>query len=141
MSQGNEKEIMTKKEIAEYLIKEAVANLDLGHPECAIWRLVDAAGLLWRENQAVVSERAGCGTAKFTGAGFRIIDEKEAAHPSEGTEPRIVGRCVEVGDDDDGQPRLIIHTTREQLIRCGRNLAFVDVEVAPLPRNMMEGGA
>jgi hypothetical protein len=42
---------------------------------------------------------------------------------------RLVGRCVEVGDDDEGQPRLIIHTTREQLMNFGRNLAFVDVEV------------
>ena len=42
---------------------------------------------------------------------------------------RLVGRCIEVGDDDDGQPRLIIHTTRERLMRFGRNLAFADVEV------------
>lgn len=42
---------------------------------------------------------------------------------------RLVGRCVEVGDDDEGQPRLIIHTTREQLMNFGRNLAYVDVEV------------
>jgi hypothetical protein len=42
---------------------------------------------------------------------------------------RLVGRCVEVGDDDEGQARLIIHTTREQLMSFGRNLAYVDVEV------------
>ena len=41
----------------------------------------------------------------------------------------LVGRCVEVGDDDEGQPRLIIHTTREQLKSFGRNLAFADVKV------------
>jgi hypothetical protein len=42
---------------------------------------------------------------------------------------RLVGRCIEVGDDDEGQPRLIIHTTREQLMNFGRNLAYVDVDV------------
>ena len=41
----------------------------------------------------------------------------------------LVGRCVEVGDDDEGQPRLIIHTTREQLMSFGRNLAYSDVVV------------
>lgn len=47
----------------------------------------------------------------------------------------LVGRCVEVGDDDEGQPRLIIHTTREQLKRIGRNLAYVDVVVTIAPPN------
>jgi len=46
---------------------------------------------------------------------------------------RIVGRCVGVGDDADGQPRLIIHTTREQLMQFGRNLAFADVVVTIAP--------
>ena len=45
------------------------------------------------------------------------------------SEIEIVGRCVEVGDDGEGQPRMIIHTTREQLKRFGRNLAFADVAV------------
>jgi hypothetical protein len=44
-------------------------------------------------------------------------------------ERELFGRCVEVGDDDEGQPRLIIHTTREQLMRFGRNLAYSDVVV------------
>jgi len=47
----------------------------------------------------------------------------------------LVGRCVEVGDDDEGQPRLIIHTTREQLMRFGRNLAYSDVVVSLAPPN------
>jgi hypothetical protein len=42
---------------------------------------------------------------------------------------------VELGDDDEGQPRLIIHTTREQLKRFGRNLAFADVAVTIAPPN------
>jgi len=47
----------------------------------------------------------------------------------------LVGRCVEVGDNDEGQPHLIIHTTREQLKRFGRNLAYVDVRVTLAPPN------
>ena len=54
---------------------------------------------------------------------------------SEGSLERVFGRCVEVGDDDDGQPRLIIHTTHEQLKRFGRNLAYVDVAVTIAPPN------
>lgn len=41
----------------------------------------------------------------------------------------VAGRCVEAGDDDAGQPHLLIHTTREELMRYGRNLVFSDVEV------------
>ena len=44
--------------------------------------------------------------------------------------PRLIGHCVEIGDDDAGQPRLVIHTTREEIMRLGRNLAFQDVAVA-----------
>jgi hypothetical protein len=47
----------------------------------------------------------------------------------------LVGRCVEVGDDAEGQPRLIIHTTREHLMRFGRNLVYVDVVVTIAPPN------
>ena len=47
----------------------------------------------------------------------------------------LIGRCVEAGDDDEGQPRLIIHTTREQLRLFGRNLAFADVVVTIAPPN------
>jgi hypothetical protein len=49
--------------------------------------------------------------------------------PSCGIAHNVVGRCVEAGDDDKGQPRLIIHTTREQLMNFGSNLVYVDVEV------------
>lgn len=41
----------------------------------------------------------------------------------------IEGRCIEAGDDDSGQPRLVIHTTRDKLMTFGRNLAFEDVRV------------
>lgn len=56
----------------------------------------------------------------------------------------LVGRCVEVGDDDEGQPHLIIHTTREQLKNFGRNLAYVNVVVTIAPPNdlkLSDGGA
>lgn len=46
--------------------------------------------------------------------------------------PFIVGRCVEAGDDDTGQPYLLIHTTREQII-ANRNLVFADVRVSLAP--------
>jgi len=42
--------------------------------------------------------------------------------------PGLKGRCVEAGDDECGQPYLVIHTTREDLMRS-RNLIFNDVEV------------
>ena len=42
---------------------------------------------------------------------------------------KITGRCVEVGDDETGQPRLVIHTTREELARFSGNLAFADVVI------------
>ncbi len=51
----------------------------------------------------------------------------------------LVGRCVEVGDDDEGQPRLIIHTTREELMRFGRNLAYADVMVTVAQPNTQLG--
>jgi hypothetical protein len=47
----------------------------------------------------------------------------------------LVGRCVEVGDDAEGQPRLIIHTTREQLKNFGRNLIYSNVVVTIAPPN------
>lgn len=42
---------------------------------------------------------------------------------------RLVGRCAEVGDDEQGQPRLIIHTTRDQLAAFASNLIYAEVEV------------
>lgn len=39
----------------------------------------------------------------------------------------IKGQCVEAGDDDAGQPRLIIHTTRDELAGSERNVVFEDV--------------
>lgn len=58
------------------------------------------------------------------------VQRGASVRPSE-----LAGRCVEVGDDDEGQPRLIIHTTREQLMRFGHNLAFADLAVTIVPPN------
>lgn len=41
----------------------------------------------------------------------------------------IKGQCVEAGDDADGQPRLIIHTIREELAAAERNVVFEEVVV------------
>jgi len=57
-----------------------------------------------------------------------MSDNRTQSEPQVGS-GEIAGRCVEVGDDDEGQPRLIIHTTREQLMRFGRNLTYADVVV------------
>jgi len=74
-----------------------------------------------------VAERPGSATGRKT---QEFMSEKTEL-PSEPPVRciRLVGRCIEVGDDDEGQPRLIIHTTREQLMRFGRNLVYVDVDV------------
>lgn len=40
-----------------------------------------------------------------------------------------LGRCVEAGDGEDGQPRVLIHTTREALEKVQRNLVYEDVAV------------
>lgn len=44
----------------------------------------------------------------------------------------IEGECVEIGDDEEGQPRILIHTTRDA-IKGGPPLAFRRVIVAPAP--------
>lgn len=44
----------------------------------------------------------------------------------------IVGRCVEVGDDDNGNPMILIHTTREELMSFRGNIVYQDVEVCLL---------
>lgn len=43
----------------------------------------------------------------------------------------VTGHVVEIGDLDclDGNPGIVISTTREQLKAYGRNLAFADVAV------------
>jgi len=41
----------------------------------------------------------------------------------------LSGLCVEVGDDESGQPRLIIHTTREEIVRFRHSLVFAQVEI------------
>jgi len=42
----------------------------------------------------------------------------------------VSGHCVEIGDDDSGQPMLLIHTTREEIKNYGRNLALAKVKVS-----------
>lgn len=41
----------------------------------------------------------------------------------------VLGRCVQAGDDDSGQPMMLIHTTRDALMRQVRNVVFEDVAV------------
>ena len=41
----------------------------------------------------------------------------------------LLGRCVEAGDDDNGQPMLLIHTTRDALMHQVRNVVFEDVAI------------
>lgn len=41
----------------------------------------------------------------------------------------IVGRCIEVGDDDAGNPMILIHTTREALMNFAENIVYRDVAV------------
>lgn len=43
----------------------------------------------------------------------------------------VIGEVVEIGDDDEGQPRILIHTTREA-IKNGPPLAFRTVRVAAM---------
>ena len=40
----------------------------------------------------------------------------------------IRGHCIEAGDDDDGQPRIVIHSTREELM-AGRSIIYTDCVV------------
>lgn len=41
----------------------------------------------------------------------------------------LLGRCVEAGNDDNGQPMMLIHTTRDALMRQVRNVVFEDVAI------------
>lgn len=45
-------------------------------------------------------------------------------------EDAATGECVEVGDDEEGQPRALIHSTRDEL-RRGKPLAFQRVRIIP----------
>lgn len=45
--------------------------------------------------------------------------------------PSLHGRCVEVGPDDDGHRRLIIHTTREAISEFPGNLLHAEVTIIP----------
>ncbi len=39
-------------------------------------------------------------------------------------------KCIEVGDDEEGQPRILIHATREELKQLnGGSLLYREVEV------------
>lgn len=41
----------------------------------------------------------------------------------------LKGICVEAGTDEEGQPRLIIHTTEEQLRNFSGNIVYAHVLV------------
>jgi len=41
----------------------------------------------------------------------------------------ITGELVEIGDDDEGQPRLVIHTTRDAIKACRASLLLKPVVV------------
>ena len=45
--------------------------------------------------------------------------------------PGVTGEVVEMGDDEDGQPRVLIHTTREAIKAHGGPLMFRQVRVIP----------
>ena len=45
---------------------------------------------------------------------------------------KIIGKVIEIGDDDDGNPTIIIHTTRGAIQRFERNLLYRDVEIMEL---------
>lgn len=42
----------------------------------------------------------------------------------------IAGTITRVGNDEDGQPRIVVHTTREAITACAANLLGQSVEVA-----------
>jgi hypothetical protein len=43
----------------------------------------------------------------------------------------VAGEVVEIGDDESGQPRILIHTTREDIKSCRTSLLFKRVSVTP----------
>jgi len=45
-----------------------------------------------------------------------------------------VGECMEIGDDEAGQPCVLIHSTRDEL-RKGPPLAFRKVRLVPVPHD------
>jgi hypothetical protein len=45
----------------------------------------------------------------------------------------IVGEVVEIGDDESGQPRLVIHTTADEIRSHAANILFKRVTVAAAP--------
>ena len=45
----------------------------------------------------------------------------------------LTGEVVELGDDETGQPRILIHTTREAIKAHAQNLMFRTVVVAAAP--------
>lgn len=49
---------------------------------------------------------------------------------AEGACYAIRGRCVEIGDDDEGTPCIIIHTTREEIMRFTGSILYSDVSVS-----------
>jgi len=63
--------VRTTKELVRYLLTEALVHLEVGMGEAAIWRIVDAAGLLGELSQTAL------GIHDSTGMGFRVVSERE----------------------------------------------------------------
>ena len=50
----------------------------------------------------------------------------------------IIGKVIEIGDDEEGNPTIVIHTTRAAIQRLERNLLYRDVEVKELTETQNE---
>jgi hypothetical protein len=53
----------------------------------------------------------------------------------------VAGQCVEAGTDDDGNVRLVIHTTREELAGLAQNIVHQPVRVELAETQSVTGGA
>lgn len=45
---------------------------------------------------------------------------------------KVIGKVVEIGDDGEGNPAIVIQTTRGAIQRLERNLLYRDVEITEL---------
>lgn len=56
-------------------------------------------------------------------------DQTETKGKGSVTYSALLGHCVATGDDDSGQPRVLIHTTQDVIMHQARNMLFEDVAV------------
>lgn len=47
--------------------------------------------------------------------------------------PTLEGKLMEMGDDEEGQPRIVIRTTREEIVRVLKASLYGQVHVSPKP--------